>query len=102
MFSLKIHESSQGKILAACDKEILGKTFQEKVGNENICLSLTEEFYYSDFVSLETILNKLESATVANLVGKLLISELLKKDIIKKSEINQVNEVPHVQIFFLE
>jgi len=97
MFSLKTYQTGKGKLVAACDDNLLGEEFTE----EDVTLSVEESFYFEDKVEFETILEELKEAKIANLIGDKLIEKLKQKDKIEESEIKRVSGVPHTQIFVI-
>lgn len=90
---IKIHKSYR-YIVAVCDKEILGKTFEQ--GNR--ILEIRETFYNGDEVTekeaIEIMqdLNK-EDATF-NIAGKKSVQAALKAGIISKEGIKYVDKIP--------
>jgi hypothetical protein len=81
-------------IVAICDKEILGQNFEE--GEKQ--LHVSEFFYKGELVSLEEGLKAMERATIANIVGKRIVSGALKARIIHKKGIIKIQNVPHAQL----
>lgn len=96
-FVMQEHRTDEGRLLAACDADIVGETFTE----EDTQLILDEEFYGTDPVELLDVLDALEGVATANLVGEELVGELLDADIVKEDEVKHVDGVPHVQLFFI-
>jgi len=96
-FSMKLHETEEGLVVAACDKELLGKTFTE--GKKQ--LFVDEEFYGGELVALVDILDALTDCATSNFVGDQLIDELVANDILEKSEIERVDGIPHAHLHFL-
>ena len=101
MFAIKIHETSKGKLIAACDKELVGKTFSEPYKNIELTLNITPEFYQETVVEFKQICKELETAKMANLVGNKLIQKLLESGKIGAEEVKKVSKIPHIQLFFL-
>lgn len=62
MFYAKKH----GKILAACDKKLLGKKLVEK----KTCLHVKKEFYGTSLVSKKELIEMLEKSENINVVGE--------------------------------
>lgn len=94
---LKIHERQNRKIIAVCDKELIGKTFEEK----DLQLKVSEHFYKGSILPQEEIIKILKAADNINLVGKKTIELALKNNIISKENIIKIKGVPHAQIFSL-
>lgn len=81
-------------ILAACDKELLGKRFVK----DNIHLEVKKEFYHEVFVNRETFVNALKIATIANLVGKRVVEIAIEEGFVDKENVLWIGDVPHAQI----
>jgi hypothetical protein len=87
--------STQGEILlAACDEDILGKTFSEG----ELELVVSEKFYGGEKVKGEDLISHLKKATIANLVGKKVIEIALELSLISEDCIIKIDGVPHAQI----
>ncbi len=94
---LKIHERQNRKIVAVCDEDLIGKTFEEK----DLQLKISEYFYKGSILSEQEIINILKDATNINLVGKKTIEVALKNNIISNDHIIKIQGVPHAQVFSL-
>lgn len=87
--------STQGEILlAACDDDILGKTFSEG----ELELVVSESFYGGEKVDGVSFISFLKKATIANLVGKKVIEIALELRLISEDCILEIDGVPHAQI----
>ncbi len=96
---LKIHSDAHGIIVAACDKDLIGKKLEQ--GAVFLDLEKYKSFYVGELVdekTLETVLkaNKFNSA---NLVGKKVITIVVKAGLLSKSDVLTVNKVPYAQIY---
>lgn len=96
-FQLKSYSTKQGKMVAACDAHLMGKSFKEG----NIHLKVNKEFYAGNKVGFDAVKQELEGAQIANLVGENLISQLLMVDYLSEAEIKEVDGVPHSQVFVI-
>lgn len=97
VFSCKTYSTKQGKMVAACDVELLGRSFKE--GKKR--LKINEEFYKGNEVTYGKVKEEVEAAQIANLVGNALISKLVEEGYLAESEVKRVNGVPHSQIFVI-
>ena len=77
IYCMKIHETSKGKLIAACDFSLLGKSFSETINGIEISLDLKKDFYFESKVSLSKIIEKLKEVKMANFVGNNLINSLI-------------------------
>ena len=93
---VKEHRHPDGRrVLAVCDKDILGKKFEEN----DLQIDLTGEFYKGEEVSEAQFTEIVKGAYTANFVGKGAIELGIKKGIIKKENIVIISGVPHAQAF---
>jgi len=65
MIYVKIHVRGSERLLAACDEELIGKTFS----GGGMRLKVSEMFYGGDLVTEEEFRNRMRCVTVMNLVG---------------------------------
>ena len=87
--------NTQGEVLlAACDDDVLGKTFCEG----ELELMVSESFYRGERVSQNIFISKIKSATIVNLVGKEVIEIALELGLISSEGIIEIDGVPHAQI----
>ena len=84
-------------MVAACDRELLGKRFEE--GEYHI--EVRKEFYYESYVSDRTFLNSMKIATIANLVGEHVIELAIQEGYIAADAIIRIQGVPHAQMCLL-
>lgn len=81
-------------LVAACDEDIVGKTFR---GND-IKITVSASFYKGDSGGEEMLVNRLEMATIANLVGKKTMEIAIKHGFVDPDNVLQIGEVPHAQM----
>lgn len=92
-----MHERNGQKVLAVCDKSILGKTFEEG----KFMLNVKESFYGNRETPGEKINSMALSADQINISGEKAVSCLKKEQDISDSSIMTIAGVPHVQIIKL-
>lgn len=93
MFYVKIHKKNENRIVSICDKDLLGKTFEE--GNRILEVN---DFYKGELIDKEEVKKYLCEDTL-NLVGKNIISLALELEIINKESIVIIKGIPHAQVF---
>lgn len=94
MILVKIHQNPEGqKIMALCDKELLGKKFEE--GNRQ--LDLTTDFYKGEEKSEQEIKELFKDVYIINLVGKKSL-QLVEKFKLSPERIITVQGIPHAEI----
>lgn len=94
-FAYRIFNQENESILAITDLSLLGKSFEEG----ELCLDITEQFYHDSECDEEHAILLARKATIINAVGKLIISVLIKENMVDKKNILDVSGIPHAQIF---
>lgn len=95
---LKIHETKDGNIVAACDKELIGTIIEGKNG---VCIDLDKyrNFYIGEIVGEEEIIKALKNFSSANLIGEKVVAIAVKEGLIRKNAIRYINTIPYIQIY---
>ena len=94
MITVRVHRSRGELVVAACDKELIGRTLREG----QLKLEISESFYQGEDADEEILVNRLSLATVANLVGRKTISIAAKHQFIDDSNVLTIEGVPHAQM----
>ncbi len=81
-------------LLAVCDAEILGKTFQES----DVAFEVKEEFYKGVRTSIDEALNLVEQCTIVNLVGSNVVKKAIEKGYVHPEAVIAICGVLHAQI----
>ena len=92
--SVRVHRSGRELLVAACDSELLGRTFREG----KLRLHVHAEFYEGDRVEEDILVNRLEMATVANLVGKRVVAIAIRHGMVNPDCVLVIDGVPHAQM----
>ncbi|MCX8190234.1 MAG: DUF424 family protein [Candidatus Diapherotrites archaeon] len=93
----KIHKSVSGSVLAVCDNELIGKTFE----SSGLHFHVSEAFYKGFEISPKKLAELLESHTNINIVGEKAVRVALQKGLITERNIVKIGNIPHVQIYKL-
>ncbi|MBM3229511.1 DUF424 family protein [Candidatus Parvarchaeota archaeon] len=96
---LKVHESAQGKIVAACDRELVGRVLV--CGKMRLDLKAYAGFYKGEAADGGLVLKALCGATSANLVGEKSVEVAIGARLASKEDIIYFGSVPHLQIYKL-
>lgn len=96
MFYAKRYSVKGELMLAACDKDIVGKVFTEK----DIQLDVREDFYKGDNVDPQELRDLLKKATIINLIGIRCVNVAEEMGLVENKIV--VQGIPHVQIFQIE
>ncbi len=92
---LKIYKNGEHVLVAACDKEVLGKTLK----HGNTVVEVSKAFYEGEYISDEELQKALERATTANLFGEKTVKCAIKCGLIDPDSVIMIDNVPHAQIF---
>jgi hypothetical protein len=93
MFCYKIHICGDEVLVAACDEEIVGKTF---FGGE-LRLEVRESFYKRGVASLDELADVLSGATIANLAGNKVVDSAICAGYVAKENVLVIGGVKHAQ-----
>ena len=91
---VKVHRSGNELLVAACDVDILGNTFREG----KLRIQVSRDFYEGDTVGEDTLVNRLEMATVANLVGSLVVEIAIRHGFVDPDCVLVIDGIPHAQM----
>lgn len=94
MITVKMHRCGRDLILAAADKDLLGKVFREK----DIKIEVCPEFYNGEDADEELLLNRLSMCSIANLVGEETIGVAIREGYVDDECILRIAGVPHAQL----
>jgi len=94
---VKVHKRGDRTIAAVCDKNLLGKLFEED-GKQ---LDITGEFYNGEEREASEIGDIVRNADVVNLVGEESIKLGLQEELIDENQIIRIQEVPHAQAILM-
>lgn len=94
MICIKVYNQGRERLVAACDSDIVGKTFR----SDKLVLQVSESFYRGDDVDEESLVNWLRLATVANLSGKRTIDIAVENGFVDRSCVLEIGGVPHAQM----
>ena len=90
MISIKIHRAQGDIILAACDEEVLGKTFS----GDGMKITVSEGFYNGYLVTEEEFVDHLDEYTIMNLVGERVIALAIENGHVSEDGIIEIGEPP--------
>jgi hypothetical protein len=93
-FHFKIYRAEGELLIAACDENIFGLTFEEG----KLVLDVDKNFYGNEIVEWDHLCSFLSKATILNLVGEELISKAIESGFIDARNVLWVDGVPHAQM----
>jgi len=94
MICMKVHRQGAETIVAACDSDIIGKTFRSK----DLKMQVSEGFYKGDTGDEDMLVSRLEMATIANLVGQKTLEIAIKHGYVDPDCVLVIGGVPHAQM----
>jgi hypothetical protein len=94
MIWIKVYDTQGEVLLAACDDELLGKSFEEG----ELQLIVSETFYGGEKVSHEFFIEQLKGATIVNLVGEEVVRIASELGMVDENGVIEIGGVPHAQI----
>jgi len=93
VITVRVYRKGSETVVAACDKELLGKTFRE--GGKKLEIT---SFYEGEDADEAMLVNRLSFCTIANLVGKRTVGIAAKHRMVDEECVITVEGVPHVQL----
>ncbi len=97
MILLSERETTEGLLVAACDADLLGETFEDG----EISLTVTEEFYGGDEVDPAAAVAAVRRADVANLVGIETVGAAVDAGVVDETTVLEVEDTLHAQVLRL-
>ena len=91
---LRIVKSQETILIAACDRTLLGKTFREG----RLKLDVLPSFYQGVLSTIEETMRALESASIGNLVGEMVVTAAIERGFVSPEAVIRIGGVPHAQI----
>lgn len=86
-------ETDQGLLVTVCDSDIIGETFEDG----EVSLTVTEDFYGGDTVDTGTVIESLNRASVANLVGTETVALAIEEGFVKEDRVLEIDGTRHAQ-----
>jgi|YelNatPaOPRAMG01_1025707.scaffolds.fasta_scaffold05377_2 hypothetical protein len=94
---INVHNTREGRIVAACDKELIGKVLDD--GKIHLDLKAYKSFYVGKPATAAELKKELENFSSANLVGKKAVSVALESGFAQKTDVIYINLIPYIQIY---
>jgi hypothetical protein len=93
IIAMKIHKSKSEILVAACDADLLGKTFREG----KLKIEVSPEFYDDTRVDKQIFIQNMGICTISNLVGQKTIDMAIEAGFIDDQCIIWIDGIPHAQ-----
>jgi hypothetical protein len=94
MIYIKVYRVQGEVLLAACDEELIGKTFREG----ELKLEVRERFYKGELVEEGKLEELLKEATIANLTGERCVSKAIELGYVNPERVLRIQGIPHAQM----
>lgn len=94
LITIRVIQQGREVLVAACDKEVLGRTLREG----ELKLQVSRDFYEGEEGGEEMLVSRLKMATMANLVGERCCAIAAKHDFIDEECVLRIQGVPHAQM----
>jgi len=94
MIYVKIHKGLDDIVLAACDEDVLGKTYS---GND-MKITVHESFYNGELIPEEIFVEHMKNVSIMNLVGERTISLAIENGHVSEDCILEIGGVKHAQV----
>jgi hypothetical protein len=92
---MKLHSVQGQNILAICDKELLGRTFEWG----DVGFLVSRGFYGGEEVPTDLMIRTALQCTSINAIGSACIHALVEAGIVDREAIVYINDVPHCQVY---
>ncbi|MEM1803285.1 MAG: DUF424 family protein [Desulfurococcaceae archaeon] len=89
---VKLHETTMGILIAACDEELIGRVLEEP--EKNLRVHITPSFYMGELKTTQELLELLKSADMANIVGEEAVKVALTSGLVHPNAVLRVSGVP--------
>jgi hypothetical protein len=90
----KLSKCGDQVLLAACDKELLGKVLRA----EKLVFNIKEEFYKGPKIPLDDVVELIEDSTIVNIVGPNIVKLAIEKGMVHPDAVLEICGIPHAQI----
>ena len=94
MIATRFYERGGEVLLAACDEELLGKTFR----SDGMKLTVSENFYFRDKMTEDEFKNVLDQAAILNLVGNRTVTIAIEKGFVSEKSVLKIEGIEHAQV----
>ncbi len=92
---VKVHSREHKKVIAICDENLIGKTFEERDKQ----LKISKRFYKGNIKGEEEVLDLIKTGDNLNIVGEKSVKLALKSKIVLKSNVRRIKSIPYIYIF---
>lgn len=94
---MKIHEREGRKVIAVCDRELIGTVLDDGTGYMD--LDRYRDFYVGDIVDEERVRKEFSLFSSLNIVGKRSVGIALSAGLADEEDIMYINKTPYIQVY---
>lgn len=91
---LEEYSTEQGLMVAAADASVVGDLFEE----DGVRVDVDEEFYGGKKAPHDEVVESLQRAAIANLVGERAVEAGVEAEVVDEENVLRVEGVPHAQM----
>lgn len=91
---IKEHWWGVDHVVAVCDKDLLGRVLD----NRGVKFYVNPSFYGGRLVDIDEAIAAISNSTIANLVGRNIVNEAIKRGLVHPDAVIEIDGVPHAQI----
>lgn len=91
---LRERETPEGLLVSVCDRGLLGETFE----GANASLTVSEEFYDGEHADPPAVVDSLERAVVANIVGVEAVNLAVEHGFVQETQVLELDGTLHAQM----
>ncbi len=95
--AVKVHETPKGRVVGACDRELVGRRLSEG----ELLLEISERFYSQMAAGPAELLEIIEGCMTANLVGERTVAAYCAENPDAIEAVKRIGGVPHLLVFHL-
>jgi hypothetical protein len=92
--NMKIHQTGTGEIIAICDAELIGSTYED----EKACVTITPDFFGTEEISADKVEKTLREGGNITMVGTKTIAFAREIGILSEEDIILIQGVPYATI----
>ena len=89
--------TEEGLLVTVCDGDILGETF----ANGDVSITVSRDFYGGDKVDEQDVVDSLQRAQVANIVGTDAVALAVEHGLIDEANVLDIGATRHAQLLRL-
>lgn len=94
---LRERETPEGLLVSVCDDGLIGETFVDG----DVSIEVTEAFYSGEVSTEAEVVEALDRAAVANIVGTNAVGVAIEAGIVDEEHVLEIGEVQHAQVLNL-